>query len=152
MRCSSINVNKIELQFSEPYASTPRFRSSEPATFRVSRSTCPPPSPYRHANSFVIGTAVINAHTASPIPRSLSLRCNGLSLLNTHELTSLNSHIADHSPLQWSLMMMNLLLFLQKQNLASAIYMFGLGTRLYGPGLKHIEAKETYYRGKRDLL
>jgi hypothetical protein len=45
-----------------------------------------------------------------------------------------------------------LLLFFQKQNLASAVYLFGLGTRLSGPGLKHIEAKETYYRGKRDLL
>jgi len=33
---------------------------------------------------------------------------------------------------------MSLLLFLQKQNLASAIYLFGLGTRLSGPGLKHM--------------
>jgi hypothetical protein len=29
----------------------------------VSRSTCPPLSPSPHANSFVIGTAVINTHT-----------------------------------------------------------------------------------------
>ena len=29
----------------------------------VSRSTCPPLSPSTHANSFVIGTAVINTHT-----------------------------------------------------------------------------------------
>ena len=36
------------------------------------------------------------------------------------------------------LMMMILLLFLQKQNLASAIYLFGLGTRLSGQGLKHM--------------
>ena len=35
-------------------------------------------------------------------------------------------------------MMMILLLFLQKQNLAFAIYLFGLGTRLSGPGLKHM--------------
>ena len=35
-------------------------------------------------------------------------------------------------------MMMILLLFLQKQNLASAIYLFGLGTRLSGPRLKHM--------------
>jgi len=28
-------------------------------------------------------------------------------------------------------LMMTLLLFLQKQNLASAIYLFGLGTRLF---------------------
>jgi hypothetical protein len=34
--------------------------------------------------------------------------------------------------------MMILLLFLQKQNLASSIYLFGLGTRLSGPGLKHM--------------
>ena len=34
--------------------------------------------------------------------------------------------------------MMILLLFLQKQNLASTIYLFGLGTRLSGPGLKHM--------------
>jgi hypothetical protein len=32
----------------------------------------------------------------------------------------------------------DLLLFLQKQNLASAIYLFGLGTRLSGQGLKHM--------------
>ena len=38
----------------------------------------------------------------------------------------------------FELMMMILLLFLQKQNLASAIYLFGLGTRLSGPGLKHM--------------
>jgi len=29
----------------------------------VSRITCPPPSPAPHANSFIIGTAVINTHT-----------------------------------------------------------------------------------------
>ena len=33
----------------------------------VSRSTCPPLSPSPHANSFVIGTAVINTHTFSVI-------------------------------------------------------------------------------------
>jgi hypothetical protein len=32
----------------------------------VSRSTCPPLSPSAHTNSFVIGTAVINAHTHVP--------------------------------------------------------------------------------------
>ena len=32
----------------------------------------------------------------------------------------------------------NLLLFLQKQNLATAIYLFGLGTLLTGLGLKHM--------------
>ncbi len=32
----------------------------------------------------------------------------------------------------------NLLLFLQKQNLATAIYLFGLGTLLTGLGLKYI--------------
>ena len=39
-------------------------------------------------------------------------------------------------------MMMTLLLFLQKQNLASAIYLFGLGTRLSGPGLKTLNRLE----------
>ena len=29
----------------------------------VSRSTCPPLSPYPHADNFIIGTAVINTHT-----------------------------------------------------------------------------------------
>ena len=29
----------------------------------VSRSTCPPLSPFPHSNSFVIGTAVITTHT-----------------------------------------------------------------------------------------
>jgi hypothetical protein len=37
-----------------------------------------------------------------------------------------------------SAMMMILLLFLQKQNLASAIYLCGLGTRLSGQGLKQM--------------
>ena len=32
----------------------------------------------------------------------------------------------------------NLLLFLQKQNLATTIYLFGLGTLLTGLGLKHM--------------
>ena len=41
--------------------------------------------------------------------------------------------------------MMILLLFLQKQNLASAIYLFRLGTRLSGPGLKHMPLISTYY-------
>jgi hypothetical protein len=35
-------------------------------------------------------------------------------------------------------MMIVLLLFLQKQNLANAIYLFGLGTLLSGLGLKHM--------------
>ena len=40
--------------------------------------------------------------------------------------------------------MMILLLFLQKQNLASAIYLFGLGTRLSGPGLKHMRERSHH--------
>ena len=40
--------------------------------------------------------------------------------------------------LQRELLMIVLLLFLQKQNLATAIYLFGLGTLLSGPGLKHM--------------
>ena len=43
----------------------------------------------------------------------------------------------DHD-LRCHFLMMILLLFLQKQNLASAIYLFGLGTLLSGPGLKHM--------------
>ena len=31
----------------------------------VSRGTCPPLSPCPHANSFIIGTAVINTHTST---------------------------------------------------------------------------------------
>ena len=47
------------------------------------------------------------------------------------------SHISQF-PGEDEVMQMILLLFLQKQNLASAIYLFGLGTRLSGPGLKHM--------------
>ena len=36
----------------------------------------------------------------------------------------------------FAVLMINLLLFLQKQKLATAIYLFGLGTLLSGPGLK----------------
>jgi len=35
----------------------------------VSHSTCPPPSPSPHANSFGIGPAVINKNTSPPRPR-----------------------------------------------------------------------------------
>ena len=41
--------------------------------------------------------------------------------------------------------MINLLLFLQKQKLATAIYLFGLGTLLSGPGLKHMRIRSHYY-------
>jgi hypothetical protein len=44
-------------------------RDGQPSPHRprlvVSRSTCPPLSPSPHANSFIIGTAVINSHQAS---------------------------------------------------------------------------------------
>ena len=39
---------------------------------------------------------------------------------------------------RFEMMMIVLLLFLQKQNLANAIYLFGLGTLLSGLGLKHM--------------
>ena len=38
----------------------------------------------------------------------------------------------------------NLLLFLQKQNLATAIYLFGLGTLLTGLGLKHMRIRSHH--------
>ena len=37
-----------------------------------------------------------------------------------------------------------LLLFLQKQNLANAIYLFGLGTLLSGLGLKHMRIRSHH--------
>jgi hypothetical protein len=48
------------------YPSSPRSLVRDGQTsprLVVSRSTCPPLSPSPHANSFVIGTAVINTHT-----------------------------------------------------------------------------------------
>jgi hypothetical protein len=50
-------------------------------------------------------------------------------------LTGALQNTASHDP---PLMMIVLLLFLQKQNLANAIYLFGLGTLLSGLGLKHM--------------
>ena len=41
-------------------------------------------------------------------------------------------------------MMIVLLLFLQKQNLATAIYLFGLGTLLTGLGLKHMRIRSHH--------
>ena len=41
-----------------------------------------------------------------------------------------------HVPHSRGLMMIVLLLFLQKQSLAFAVYLFGIGTLLTGPGLK----------------
>jgi hypothetical protein len=52
--------------------SSPRslVRDGQPSPHRprlvVSRSTCPPISPPPHVNSFVLGPAVINAHTSFP--------------------------------------------------------------------------------------
>ena len=40
-----------------------------------------------------------------------------------------------------AVMMIVLFLFLQKQNLANAIYLFGLGTLLSGLGLKHMRIR-----------
>ena len=40
--------------------------------------------------------------------------------------------------------MINLLLFLQKQKLVTAIYLFGLGTLLSGPGLKHMRLRSHH--------
>ncbi len=37
-----------------------------------------------------------------------------------------------------------LLLFLQKQNLATSIYLFGLGTLLTGLGLKHMQIRSHH--------
>jgi hypothetical protein len=42
------------------------------------------------------------------------------------------------------LVMIVLLLFLQKQNLANAIYLFGLGTLLSGLGLKHMRIRSQH--------
>jgi hypothetical protein len=41
-------------------------------------------------------------------------------------------------------MMIVLLLFLQKQNLANTIYLFGLGTLLSGLGLKHMRIRSHH--------
>jgi hypothetical protein len=40
-----------------------------------------------------------------------------------------------------NVVMIILLLFFQKQNLASNVYLFGLGTRPSGPGLKHMRSR-----------
>jgi len=42
------------------------------------------------------------------------------------------------------LLMIVLLLFLQKQNLANAIYLFGLGTLLSRLGLKHMQIRSHH--------
>ena len=43
----------------------------------VSRSTCPPISPPPHANSFVLGPAVINTHTSKGLPSQVVMTaCN----------------------------------------------------------------------------
>ena len=47
-------------------------------------------------------------------------------------------------PLSSYFMMIILLLFLQKQSLASAMYLFGLGTLLSGPGLKHMRLRSHH--------
>ena len=46
--------------------------------------------------------------------------------------------------LQLGVMMIVLLLFLQKQKLATAIYLFGLGTLLSGLGLKHMRIRSYH--------
>ena len=53
-------------------------------------------------------------------------------------LTSSNSEYTQCPENKTTHQSINLLLFLQKQNLATAIYLFGLGTLLTGLGLKHM--------------
>jgi hypothetical protein len=54
----------------------------------VSRSTCPSLSPSPHANSFVIGTAVINTHTHERENGSDSRVTNNLGELLGHVLVT----------------------------------------------------------------
>ncbi len=51
------------------------------------------------------------------------------------------AHMSGELPLLSSIV---LLLFLQKQNLANAIYLFGLGTLLSGLGLKHMRIRSHH--------
>jgi hypothetical protein len=55
-------------QYPSPPRSLVRDGQTSPLRPRlvVSRSTCPPLSPSPHANSFVMGTAVINTHAKFP--------------------------------------------------------------------------------------
>ena len=46
------------------------------------------------------------------------------------------AHVGVHGWVSPGSLMIILVLFLQKQSLASAVYLFGLGTLLTGPGLK----------------
>jgi len=67
-------------------------------------------------------------HPFGPVSSSAELHVSVHTLqsrLNLPQLGAVNQSI-------------NLLLFLQKQNLATAIYLFGLGTLLTGLGLKHM--------------
>ena len=69
----------------------------------------------------------------------MEYKCSQLRLPRVGEVPAavmVGERIPAKASQRW--MMMILLLFLQKQNLAFAIYLFGLGTRLSGPGLKHM--------------
>ena len=62
-----IHASESHCHSSDGQTSPLRLRDGQTSPLRprlvVSRSTCPPLSPSPHANSFVIGTAVINTHT-----------------------------------------------------------------------------------------
>ena len=74
---------------------------------------------------------------ANSLFSSLSLSVS-LSRRGSRRTRERTASLASHARPGSNLMMIDLLLFLQKQKLATAIYLFGLGTLLSGPGLKHM--------------
>ena len=110
---------------------------------------------YVHIHTYVLGGLIRNIHVCmcfsvcecvynehhlpgSPIgrlgaPHSATHASGYVFLSNFGRLT-----------LSYDLMMIVLLLFLQKQNLANAIYLFGLGTLLSGLGLKHMRIRSHH--------
>ena len=89
--------------------------------------------------------AVVIGALLSALARLIHRRCRQMRLAagpacirrvspRAHTIPHTTAHTGTCSGAQ----SINLLLFLQKQNLATAIYLFGLGTLLTGLGLKHM--------------
>jgi hypothetical protein len=69
--------------------------------------------------------------------------CNSAETMGFRMAVTLNACNSEGYQSQ-TFMMIVLLLFLQKQNLANAIYLFGLGTLLSGLGLKHMRIRSHH--------
>ncbi len=116
---------------SQPWGPRPPCPVTQPS-YLPTRTPTGPPS----------GVSLVSAKEDMHVHGRKNQSSNGRGVHVT--ITSRSGQESGVRPARPSSMMMILLLFLQKQNLVSAIYLFGLGTRLSGPGLKHMRSRSHH--------